>query len=93
VLDYLLDANQRADIDVNDDGAMWRIAGSAWLYVVKDVERAGHSLATLCVADLDAAVVELAKRGMTGGPIEESGAPDVRRPSPMPTATSSVSSR
>lgn len=59
-----------ADIVPNDDEVMWRLADAAWLYVVRDVKRAGHALVTLCVADLDRAVAGIAARGITGGPME-----------------------
>jgi len=49
---------------------MWRLAGAAWLYVVRDGKRAGHALVTLCVADLDRAVAGIAARGTTTGPVE-----------------------
>lgn len=53
------------DILVNEDEVMWRVAEAAWLYVVVDPPRAGHSLAALSVGDLDATLVELAARGIT----------------------------
>jgi predicted enzyme related to lactoylglutathione lyase len=59
-----------ADIVPNDNEVMWRLADAAWLYVVRDEKRAGHALVTLCVADLDQAVADIAARGITGGPVE-----------------------
>ena len=59
-----------ADIVPNDNEVMWRLADAAWLYVVRDEERAGHTLVTLCVADLDRAVADIAARGIAGGPVE-----------------------
>lgn len=59
-----------ADIVPNDDEVMWRCADSAWLYVLRDEKRAGHAVATLCVADLDRAVADIAARGITGGPVQ-----------------------
>jgi predicted enzyme related to lactoylglutathione lyase len=59
-----------ADIVPNDNEVMWRLADAAWLYVVRDEERAGHALVTLCVADLDQAVADIAARGIAGGPVE-----------------------
>ena len=55
-----------ADIVPNDNEVMWRLADAAWLYVVRDEKRAGHALVTLCVADLDQAVADIAARGITG---------------------------
>ena len=59
-----------ADIVPNDNEVMWRLADTAWLYVVRDEKRAGHALVTLCVADLDQAVADIAARGITGRPAE-----------------------
>jgi len=59
-----------ADIVPNDNEVMWRLADAAWLYVVREEKRAGHALVTLCVADLDRAVADIAARGIAGGPVE-----------------------
>jgi predicted enzyme related to lactoylglutathione lyase len=61
------------DILVNDDEVMWRVAEGGWLYVVVDLERAGKSVATIAVPDLDAAIAELAARSITTGPVEVVG--------------------
>ncbi len=53
-----------ADVEVAADEVMWRLAESAWLYVVVDAARAGHGLTSLSVADLDATLVELGSRGL-----------------------------
>jgi predicted enzyme related to lactoylglutathione lyase len=58
------------DIVPNDDEVMWRCADAAWLYVLRDEKRAGHAVVTLCVADLDQAVADIAARGITGGPTQ-----------------------
>src|ERR1700679_2608674 len=52
-----------ADVEVAADEVMWRVAETAWLYVVVDAVRAGHGLVALSVADLDAALGELPTRG------------------------------
>ncbi len=59
-----------ADVVVTDDEVMWCLSESAWLYVVVDARRAGHALATLSVGDLDAALTELAGRGITPVSVE-----------------------
>ena len=61
------------DIVVHDEEVMWRFADAAWLYIVRDDERAGHALVTLCVADLEQALGDMESRGITGGPIEAIG--------------------
>jgi catechol 2,3-dioxygenase-like lactoylglutathione lyase family enzyme len=53
-----------ADIEVAADEVMWRLADSAWLYVVVDTARAGNGLAALSVGDLDTTLEELGTRGI-----------------------------
>ncbi len=64
------------DIVVTDDEVMWRLAESAWLYIVVDPARAGHALAAVSVGDLDATMSELGGRGLRPASVEdvESGA-------------------
>jgi glyoxylase I family protein len=62
-----------ADVEVAADEVMWRLAESAWLYVVVDVARAGHGLVALSVADLDATLAELAGRDIRPDRMEEVG--------------------
>lgn len=62
-----------ADLVPNDDEVMWRVTDSGWLYVLRDVPRAGNGLVTICVTHLDEAVHELAARGITLGPIAPEG--------------------
>jgi predicted enzyme related to lactoylglutathione lyase len=62
-----------ADMVPNDDEVMWHVTDGAWLYVIRDAVRAGNSLVTICVTDLDAAVAELAGRDIAVGPIAPVG--------------------
>ena len=62
-----------ADIVPNEHEVMWRVAEAGWLYVIDDAERAGQTVVTIAVADLDAAVSELATRGISAQPIEDIG--------------------
>ncbi|NJC69629.1 VOC family protein [Planosporangium thailandense] len=62
-----------ADVVVTDHEVMWRVAGTGWLYVIKDAARAGRSLVTISVPDLDEAVADLETRGISSGPIETVG--------------------
>ncbi len=62
-----------ADVVVNADEVMWRLADPAWLYVVVDPGRAGHALVALSVGDLDATLAELAGRGITARTVEDVG--------------------
>ena len=61
------------DIVPNEQEAMWRVAEGGWLYLLEDAERAGRSLVTISVDDLDAVVAELASRELVVGPIEPVG--------------------
>ncbi|MEV7802696.1 VOC family protein [Microbispora sp. NPDC088329] len=62
-----------ADVVVADNEVMWRVADTAWLYVIEDAGRAGRSLVTISVSDLDQAVAELDARGIRSGDIETVG--------------------
>jgi predicted enzyme related to lactoylglutathione lyase len=59
-----------ADIVVKDDELMWRVADSAWVYVVGDPKRVGNALVTMAVPDLEGAMAEIEDRGITGASIE-----------------------
>jgi predicted enzyme related to lactoylglutathione lyase len=62
-----------ADVVVTDQEVMWRVADTAWLYVIEDAGRAGRSLVTISVSDLDQAVADLDSRGISSGRIETVG--------------------
>jgi predicted enzyme related to lactoylglutathione lyase len=62
-----------ADIVPNDDEVMWKCSQAGWLYVLRDPDRAGHSIVTAAVADLDRAVADINARGIVGLPIERIG--------------------
>ncbi len=62
-----------ADIVPNENEVMWRVTGNSWLYVIEDHARAGRTVVTVSVSDLDQFVGELASRGIATGPIEEVG--------------------
>jgi catechol 2,3-dioxygenase-like lactoylglutathione lyase family enzyme len=61
------------DVLVNENEVMWQVADAAWLYVVVDPPRAGRALAAVSVPDLDAALDELASRGIEPSIIEQPG--------------------
>jgi predicted enzyme related to lactoylglutathione lyase len=44
--------------------AVWMLADERAVYIVEDADRAGHSVVTLFVDDLDAVVGEIAARGV-----------------------------
>jgi predicted enzyme related to lactoylglutathione lyase len=62
-----------ADIVPNENEVMWCVAGNGWLYVVEDPERAGRTVVTISVSDLDRLVADLASRGISPGAIETVG--------------------
>ncbi len=62
-----------ADIVPNENEVMWRVAGNGWLYVIEDEARAGRTVVTISVNDLDQFVADLAARGIGAGPIEAVG--------------------
>ena len=62
-----------ADVEVAVNEVMWRVAETAWLYVVVAPGRAGNGLVALSVADLDAALAELSGRGISPARVEAVG--------------------
>jgi len=62
-----------ADVEVAIDEVMWRLAESAWLYVVVDAARAGQGLVALSVADLPVTLAQLEKRDIRPDRMEEVG--------------------
>jgi predicted enzyme related to lactoylglutathione lyase len=62
-----------ADIVPHHGEAMWCVAGNGWLYVLEDPGRAGMTIVTISVDDLDRLVRDLSERGITSGLIEAVG--------------------
>ena len=56
----------------HEEEVLWQLTDGGWLYIVRDDEASG-GLAALAVADLDAAVTDLAARGIVAGPIQPEG--------------------
>jgi predicted enzyme related to lactoylglutathione lyase len=61
---------RQPDVIVKGDEAMWRVTDTGWVYVVGDSGRAGQTVLTLLVENLDDHVAQLAGRGITTGEIE-----------------------
>jgi catechol 2,3-dioxygenase-like lactoylglutathione lyase family enzyme len=61
--------------------AAWRVTGSAWIYVVEDPGRAGRTLITLIVDDLDERLERLAAEDIETSAIETVGDGTMRRAS------------
>ncbi len=56
---------RQPDMIPNDNEVVWQLSGKAWLYVIGDAQRAGKTLITLIVDDLDGHVVEFNERGIS----------------------------
>jgi predicted enzyme related to lactoylglutathione lyase len=62
-----------ADIVPNENEVMWQVTENGWLYVIRDRQRAGSTVLTISVDDLDRFVGDLRTRGISAGPIEAVG--------------------
>lgn len=62
-----------ADVVAHDREVMWRVSDGGWLYVLEDADRAGRSVVTISVPDLDQAVRDLATRAIRAGDSEAVG--------------------
>lgn len=60
---------RNADQRPTDGLAEWRVSGTAVVQLVHDPDRAGNALLTLGVEDLDAALADLAERGLAPGEV------------------------
>jgi calcineurin-like phosphoesterase/predicted enzyme related to lactoylglutathione lyase len=58
------------DLIPNEDEAAWQMSDGGWIYVIADAARAGSSLQTLLVEDLDAVLAAVAARGVAIGPVD-----------------------
>ena len=54
----------------NDEEAAWQLTGGGWLYVLRDLDRAGSAVVTLLVDDLDDRLAAARERGIELGPVE-----------------------
>ena len=58
------------DVIVTEHEAMWQVTDTGWIYVVGDANRAGKSLLTLLVDDLENYVAELGQQGLETSAID-----------------------
>lgn len=56
---------RQPDMIPNDNEAVWQLSGKAWLYIIGDAQRAGKTLITFIVDDLDGHVAEFNERGIS----------------------------
>lgn len=61
------------DVVAHETEVMWRVADGGWLYVVHDPDRAGGALVSIAVDNLDSALGDLERRGLSAGPVERIG--------------------
>src|SRR5271156_5341364 len=62
-----------ADVVPDKKEVMWCVAENGWLYVIEDPARAGRTVVTISVSDLNQFVADLGSRGIIAGPIEAVG--------------------
>jgi predicted enzyme related to lactoylglutathione lyase len=57
----------------HDREAVWQLTDTGLIYVVEDPPRAGRSLVTVIVDDLDRWIAELEQRGIAVGAVQQMG--------------------
>ena len=67
---YQIFVGRAPDVVPGEGDVAWRIAGTGWIHVVADGERAGSAILTLLVDDLERHVGFLAMRGIAPDAIE-----------------------
>ena len=65
--------DRTADVVAHEAEVMWRITEHGWLYIVRDTSRAGNSIVTMAVPDIEEASSALSARGIAIGRIEPEG--------------------
>jgi predicted enzyme related to lactoylglutathione lyase len=63
-----------ADLEPFDVEVMWRLTDGSLFFVLHDPDKARPRLTTIGVADVVAAVAEIAGRGIQADPVEDLGA-------------------
>ena len=62
-----------ADVVAHEEEVMWHVTDGGWLYIRRDVERAGRSIVAMAVSDIEEATSALVARDVPIGPIEREG--------------------
>ena len=52
---------------------MWQVTDRGWLYILRDVDRAGKSIVAMAVSDIEEAMSALGAREIAIGPAEREG--------------------
>ena len=61
------------DVVAHAEEVMWQITGGGWLYILRDVAHAGHSIVAMAVSDIEGTIAALDRRGLSAGPINPVG--------------------
>lgn len=68
-----------ASFRATETESVWKLEETAWIYVVRQPEHAGHGLLTILVEDLDAVFADIADRGIVPVEIEVYGEEGMRK--------------
>ncbi|MEP7113950.1 MAG: VOC family protein [Ilumatobacteraceae bacterium] len=60
-----------ADVVANETEEMWQTTSNGWVYIVRDLQHAGHSIVAVAVPDIEATIAALRDRGIDSGPVEQ----------------------
>ena len=61
------------DVVAHDNEVMWHVTDGAWLYIVRDADRAGNGGVAMSVPDIEAVTAALKERGVETGRITPEG--------------------
>lgn len=65
---------RKPDVIPNNNEAAWQLSEKGWIYIIGDARRAGKSLFTLIVDDLDSYIAKFKNRGISFEFTEEDSA-------------------
>ena len=58
------------DVVAHETEVMWQASPGGWLYIVRDLDHAGHSAVAIAVPNMEAMLASLQAWGIQSGPIE-----------------------
>jgi predicted enzyme related to lactoylglutathione lyase len=62
-----------ADVVAHENEVMWRVTDGGWLYILRNPDQAGTSVAAIAVANIEETTSALEARGVAVGPIGPEG--------------------
>jgi predicted enzyme related to lactoylglutathione lyase len=62
-----------ADVVAHEEEVMWQVTDRGWLYILRDLERAGKSIVAMAVSNIEEATSALGARQIPIGAIEREG--------------------